>query len=206
MEQSSLEQQRASLIQEINTSTIRLLEFAQKLLAKLNECTGNLIDDDSLIQTLRDTKAKAADIQRKKKIAEETTEQLDKRRKQYAMIANRGAVLYFVAVDLPLINFMYQTSLNQFLVWFDYAIMQAPKDPRIPKRVQNITEFLTFHVYRYVIHPSLLSFFFLPSFLLSFFRFFLSFPSFLSLSLSSHFLLLAVYLFFSNLVRGISRC
>jgi dynein heavy chain, axonemal len=66
------------------------------------------------------------------------------------MVASRGSVLYFCIVEMTLVNWMYNTSLQQFLGLFDWAIDNAPKAQLIKDRVHNITMWLTNKVYRYI--------------------------------------------------------
>ena len=66
------------------------------------------------------------------------------------MVASRGSVLYFCVVEMIMVNWMYNTSLQQFLGLFDYAIDHAPKAQIIKDRFQNITIELTRKVYRYI--------------------------------------------------------
>ncbi len=66
------------------------------------------------------------------------------------MVASRGSVLYFCIVEMILVNWMYNTSLQQFLGLFDYAIDFSPKAQLVKDRVHNITMELTRKVYRYI--------------------------------------------------------
>jgi dynein heavy chain len=59
-------------------------------------------------------------------------------------------VLYFCVVEMANINWMYNTSLYQFLELFDWGIDNAVKPPRIEDRVENIINCLTYKVYRYM--------------------------------------------------------
>jgi len=59
-------------------------------------------------------------------------------------------VLYFCVVEMILVNWMYNTSLQQFLGLFDYAIDFSPKAQMVKDRVHNITTELTRKVYRYI--------------------------------------------------------
>jgi len=51
---------------------------------------------------------------------------------------------------MTLVNWMYNTSLQQFLGLFDWSIDHAPKAQLVKDRVHNITEWLTSKVYRYI--------------------------------------------------------
>ncbi|CEO98004.1 hypothetical protein PBRA_006118 [Plasmodiophora brassicae] len=146
-EQRSLEEQRQKLIEEVNMNTISLLNLDKLLLERLTNSEGNLLDDTSLIEVLADTKTKAQEVKEKIASSVDTEKMINKKREQYRPVATRGSVIYFVIVDMSSVNSMYQTSLSQFLTWFDYSIQESPKANLAAKRVENIIDFLTYHVY-----------------------------------------------------------
>jgi len=58
--------------------------------------------------------------------------------------------LYFCVVEMTYVNWMYNTSLQQFLDLYDYGIDNSPKSNFIKDRVHNITQCLTYKCYRYI--------------------------------------------------------
>ena len=46
-----------------------------------------------------------------------------------------GSLLYFSIVETSLLNFMYQTSLEQFLVLFENSLENTEKSLNLHKRV-----------------------------------------------------------------------
>ena len=65
------------------------------------------------------------------------------------VVATRGSVLYFLIVEMSVVNIMYQTSLRQFLQLFDLSMARSSKSPFTAKRIQNIIEYLTFSAFLY---------------------------------------------------------
>ena len=53
-------------------------------------------------------------------------------------------------IEVSLINWMYNSSLDQFLDLFNGSIEKAERVNNPTKRVKNIEEKLTFETYRYV--------------------------------------------------------
>jgi dynein heavy chain, axonemal len=121
------------------------------LLQKLATAQGSLLDDPTLIDVLADIKNKSKEVTEKLANAEIKTNEINIQREKYRPVAARGAVLYFCVVEMSLVNWMYNTSLYQFLDLFHYGIDNAPKNPgRVEERVEGIIQTLTYRVYRYI--------------------------------------------------------
>ena len=60
------------------------------------------------------------------------------------------AGFYFCVVEMTLVNWMYNTSLLQFLDLFDYGIDKSTKTQLVKDRVANIINCMTYKVYRYM--------------------------------------------------------
>jgi dynein heavy chain len=87
---------------------------------------------------LADIKAKSKEVSEKLAEAAEKSIEISEKRELFRPVAARGAVLYFVVVDLSIILWMYSTSLQQFLDLFDYGIDFSPKSQLVKDRVANI--------------------------------------------------------------------
>jgi len=64
-------------------------------------------------------------------------------------VATRGSVLYFLIVEMSVVNVMYQTSLRQFIQLFHQSMATSAKSPVTTRRIQNIVECLTFSTFSY---------------------------------------------------------
>jgi dynein heavy chain len=149
-EQRALEEQLEQVLAEVNSNRKSLQSLDQQLLDKLSGGSGNLLEEEGLIEMLADTKAKAAEVSEKLDRAEETKRTIAEQREQYRPVAIRGSVLYFCVVDMSLVNVMYQTSLDQFVQLFHQSITGAPKHKLTNKRVGSIIDEMTEVVYRYI--------------------------------------------------------
>ncbi|KAK3754858.1 hypothetical protein QZH41_011331 [Actinostola sp. cb2023] len=130
-EKQELEAERTKLMEEVTANKRRMKDLEDNLLFRLTSTQGSLVEDESLIEVLSSTKATSEEVSEK------------------ANLANRGSILYFLIVEMSMVNVMYQTSLKQFLGLFDISMARSQKSPIPAKRIQNIIDYLTFEVFRY---------------------------------------------------------
>ncbi|PHJ21330.1 dynein gamma flagellar outer, partial [Cystoisospora suis] len=150
MEQRSLEESLNLLMEEVTSNTKALQVLDSQLLERLSNSTSNLLDDTELIEVLGNTKAKAKEVEKKLKDAQEKKTEINEKREQYRPVATRGSVLYFCTVEMSLVSWMYNSSLSQFLEQFDLSVYRSEKVQPTHKRVEKIVDYLTYQVYRYV--------------------------------------------------------
>ena len=149
-EQKALEESLNQLLADVNFNKRDLQRLDKNLLERLTQSKGNLLDDTELMDVLNSTKTQSKEVQMKLVDAEIKTKEINEKREQYRSVAVRGSALYFCMIEMSLVNWMYNSSLEQFLKLFDFSIDESDKAQLPSKRVEIIIEFLTFHVYNYV--------------------------------------------------------
>jgi len=132
-----------------------------------------LIENVELIATLEETKSTSVTVMETLKDAAEQEESINERRKAFTSVATRGALMYFCMTDMTNITmpppldaiktgWMYNCSLGQFLVQFDYSVnwsdggeksieqKLSKKNNNANKRAETIVDYMTYKVYRYM--------------------------------------------------------
>ncbi|GFV14125.1 dynein heavy chain 5, axonemal [Trichonephila clavipes] len=117
-----LENERVKVISEIVSSKYNIKQLEDNLLDHLTSAQGSLVDNEGLIGILQDTKATTLQVSNKLGVAATTQAKINEAREEFRSVAARGSILYFLIVEMSVINDMYQTSLKQFLGLFDISI------------------------------------------------------------------------------------
>jgi dynein heavy chain len=133
-ERPDLEQQKAKLISDQNGFMIKMKELEDDLLQRLANAEGDITEDVELIENLEESKRIATDIQEKQTIAKETEITINAARENYRPTAARGALLFFLMVNLNKVHTFYQFSLNSYVAVFQRGIdvVSKPKSPKNP--------------------------------------------------------------------------
>jgi len=148
-ERPEKEEQRKQLIitQSENRKTLKGLE--DELLMRLAEAKGSLLDNEELIQTLKDAKQKSIEIQEALEEGELTKQELEAAMQAYIPVAWRGSILFFSMTGLSSISEMYEYSLGSYLQVFNQSLKEARSDAILENRIRNIIDKLTHNVFNY---------------------------------------------------------
>ncbi|KAJ9522811.1 hypothetical protein QJQ45_019799, partial [Haematococcus lacustris] len=130
-----------------------------KVLKLLRESTGNILDDEVLINTLNNSRNTSTTINARVKEAEETERAINAAREVYRPVPVRGSIIFFVIADLTTtlvpnddapgifaqsgIDPMYQYSLAYFTQLFNDCIDAAAKSDDLPTRLCNLLTYTT---------------------------------------------------------------
>lgn len=146
-EMPELEEKKNSLVVSNTRMRKELQDLEDQILFMLSNSTGNILDDEKLIETLGTSKIKSQEIKLKVSEAEIMEKQIDENRNIYRPVAYRGAILYFCISDLNTIDPMYQYSLQWFRQLFVHSIRTAEQADDIQLRIHYLNEYFTYYIY-----------------------------------------------------------
>ncbi|KAG2439747.1 hypothetical protein HYH02_010624 [Chlamydomonas schloesseri] len=124
-----------------------LSDIEGRILQLLSASSGNILDDEELINTLAQSKVTSNEIAAKVAEAEATEREIDETRELYRPVALRSSLLFFAISDLALVDPMYQYSLAWFISLFIRGIEEAPKAASVEERGHNLNEYFTYSLY-----------------------------------------------------------
>ena len=108
------EEKKNQLVMDNARMAKQLKDIEDEILFMLSNSTGNILDDQQLIDTLSNSKKTSQEIKARVAEAKVTERELDEERENYRVSAIRGSLLYFCIADLAKIDPMYQYSLQWF--------------------------------------------------------------------------------------------
>lgn len=149
-ERPDLEEQRNRLILESAENKRLLKEIEDKILFIMSSSSGNILEDESAIQTLKDSKTLSDDISKKQAVAEETEITINNVRQSYSPVAYSSQILFFCIADLANIEPVYQYSLSWFINLFIQSIANSEKGRDVAKRLENLDAHFTYSLYKNV--------------------------------------------------------
>ena len=151
-EKPELEMEKNELIVRGAANKKELKDIENKILHVLSHSQGNILEDETTIETLKSSKNVSDTITKDQIVAEESEKTIDATRNGYQPIAARAALLIFCSADLVHIDPMYQYSLNWFINLFVLAIGDSEKNKVLKTRVATLNDFFTYslcvNVYR----------------------------------------------------------
>ena len=135
-EKPELEQTKSDLVKEQNDFMIQLAKLEEELLENLsNADPETILDNKELIESLEVTKATSIEIAEKQKVAAITEVKINESRNVYRIVAAEGAMLYFLLIQLCVVQHMYQYSLGAFTTFFFKAFEKTEQFEEEDKRV-----------------------------------------------------------------------
>lgn len=149
-EKPELEKQKSEMLQKEEDCKVQIAALESKLLMALASSEGNLLENQELIDTLTETKVKAAEIKVALEAAQESSIELDQQRMVYQPFASEATQMYFLVQKMIAANHMYQFSLAAFLVLFKRTLKGEYDAEEVEDRVRMFTPDLEKRVLFYV--------------------------------------------------------
>lgn len=151
VEKPDLEHTKEELVNKQNSFQIELAQLEEELLQNLSEADpATILTNTALIESLEKTKATSKEIQEQQIIAKETEAKINTSREVYRRVATEGAMLYFLLIQLYIVDHMYQYSLESFNTFFFKAFEKTPQFDTDEKRVLELREQIRTTIYQWV--------------------------------------------------------
>jgi dynein heavy chain len=146
-EKAEMEKKRVQMVIEDAENKKQLKEIEDTILRLLKEAKGNILDDETLINTLAESKVTSNKIEIKVKEAEKTAVVIAKTRKSFTPVAFRVSQLFFTISDLAGVDPMYQYSLEWFIDLFKKSIDKAEPANQLEERLESLNASFTSTLY-----------------------------------------------------------
>jgi dynein heavy chain 1, cytosolic len=126
VERPDTERKRTDLMKIQGEFRLRLRTLEKLLLQALNESSGNILDDDKVIDTLETLKKEAGEITRKVEETDLVMKEVEQVTAEYLSLSQACSSVFFILEQMNLVNHFYQFSLRFFLDIFDYVLHYNP--------------------------------------------------------------------------------
>jgi dynein heavy chain len=151
---ATVERELPQIVQQQKETTVQLAkdmktleEMEAEILRLLSESSGNILDDQVLIDTLGVSKKTSVEVKERVATAKALKVEIEIACNRYMPVATRGSIMYFVIADLANIDPMYQFSLFYVLELFGRAIDNAQPAEDLMERLMILINDLTFQTF-----------------------------------------------------------
>ena len=149
VEKPDLEQTKEELVNKQNEYMIILAKLESDLLQNLSDADpSTILTNKALIESLEQTKQTSGEIQEQQSIAKNTEIQINVSREVYRPVSREGAMLYFLLIQLCVVDHMYQYSLDSFTTFFFKAIDKTARFEEDDQRVAALQEMIRSTIYQ----------------------------------------------------------
>jgi len=147
-EKPELEERRTGLVRAINDYMVSLTDLENELLERLSSADAdNILRDTALVEGLEKTKQASTEIEQKVELAKKQELSINTARNEFRLVSSEGAWLYFLLIQLVLIDHMYQFSLQAFVSFFMKAMGRARAADTTKERVVALRESIRITVF-----------------------------------------------------------
>merc|ERR1719261_708508 len=151
---ATVEKELPDVVQQQKETTVQLAkdkkilqEMEAEILRLLSESSGNILDDQVLIDTLAQSKKTSVEVNERVSAAEILGAEIKIACNRYYPVATRGSILYFVIADLANIDPMYQFSLAYFVGLFKRSIDAAQQSDDLTERLMILVNDICYNTF-----------------------------------------------------------
>merc|ERR1711871_1271523 len=146
-ERPDCEEKKNELVVNNARMTKELTDLENNILALLEKSGADILDEDTLINALADSKKMKDEITVQMEAAAVTEKEIDAARERYRPCAYRSQLVYFCVADLAGVDSMYQYSLTWFKVIFVNSLLKSEPSEDFDVRIQTINDHFTYATY-----------------------------------------------------------
>lgn len=121
-ERPEVDSRRRAVARQQGELNVRLHSLETELLQALNTAQGNILDDDSVVETLERLKREAAEVARQADETSGVLEEVERASSEFAPLARASAAVYFALERLSALHPFYQFSQSFFSGIFRSAV------------------------------------------------------------------------------------
>jgi dynein heavy chain len=147
IEKAELEETKNKIIQSVANDKKKLKQYEDGILEDLESASGNILDNQKVIDSLKKAQSTSELLSKRLKDAEVQSASIDVARLEYVPVATRASILYFVIADLAMIDPMYQYSLDYFKVMFAKVVQDTEPHDDFQHHLQVLIKNITAAVY-----------------------------------------------------------
>jgi len=134
-------------VTKIAANKKELIECEDKILSSLQSSGSDLLEDDTLVLVLQDSKEKSEEVKQILETSESMMKRIEDAREHYRPSGKQASILFFVLSDLSKIDPMYQFSLEGYKDLYSKSIEDS-KSNMTPERLKNIMKHHMVSVYK----------------------------------------------------------
>ena len=148
-ERPDLASEKSRLLVEGAENERALAELEDRILEVLSR-DGNILEDETAISVLNESKVLSNEIMQKQAVAAETEKKIDSTRQGYVPVAAHASRLFFCISDMGAVDPMYQYSMGWFNNLFLGSIANSKRSDNLRTRIAALNDHLTFSIYQNV--------------------------------------------------------
>eukprot|EP00937_MAST-01D_sp_MAST-1D-sp2_P001492 g1492.t1 len=149
-ERLDLQQKSDELVVSVAGYNKQLKQIEDTMLRMLAESTGNILDDEKLINVLADSKKTSVEVNQAKADAEVTSKEIETTREGYRVVATRASIIYFVIASMAEVDPMYQYSLQYYQQLFRGRLTNSEQNDDVAKRIDILINDVTLSMYNMI--------------------------------------------------------